>query len=185
MKNSEVRWYDGQHVLSQAKDECVVGTWIFARSSFSSVRYHLFNTQPTLLYTSQLGWTTSDREDTRNAPGWRQNNVLYCDWYFPSFCDSTWIFQDAHSFMMVRWNHLTCNTSQGWYIICQLMTTIISLLTLFFFNTCLPCLFTSFFHLWLTGIHHKANMPFTHVYLISTLHSTCVHLKANTFPLPI
>ena len=55
----------------------------------------------------------------------------------------------------------------------------------FLLNTCLPCLLTSLFHLWLTGVHHKVNMPFTYVYLISTLHSTCVCLKANTFPLPI
>ena|SRR5271156_1630495 len=69
MKNPEVRWYHGKNVLSQAEDECAVGTWIFAKSPFSSVRYYLFNTHPTLLYTSQLDRTTSHREDTRNTPG--------------------------------------------------------------------------------------------------------------------
>ena len=136
MKNPEVWWYHRQHVLFQAEDKCVVGTWIFARSPFSLVRYHLFNTHPTCLYTFQLGWTTSDREDTRHTPGWRQNNVLCCDWYFPSFCNLTWIFWDAHSFTTVRWNHLACNTSQGWYIIHQLITTIISLLMTLFRQLC-------------------------------------------------
>lgn len=40
MRNPEVRWYHGKHVISQAEDACAVGTWIFARSPFSSVRYH-------------------------------------------------------------------------------------------------------------------------------------------------
>ena len=40
MQNPEVQWYRGKHVLSRAEDECAVGSWIFARSPFSSVRNH-------------------------------------------------------------------------------------------------------------------------------------------------
>jgi hypothetical protein len=54
MRNPEVRWYRGKHVLSQAEDECAVGTWIFAQSPFSLVRYLIFNTQSKLPKTPQL-----------------------------------------------------------------------------------------------------------------------------------
>src|ERR1700678_669045 len=43
MQNPELRWYRGKNVLPQAEDECAVGTWIFARSPFSSVRHFLLN----------------------------------------------------------------------------------------------------------------------------------------------
>ena len=43
MQNPEVRWYHGKNVISQAEDECAVGTWIFARSPFSLVRCILFH----------------------------------------------------------------------------------------------------------------------------------------------
>ena len=52
--------------------------------------------------------------------------------------------------------------------------------TLFLLSHMLTMLFLTLFYLQPTCIHPKANMPFTHVYLIFALCFTCVHLKANT-----
>jgi len=33
-------WYRCTHVVSQAQDKCTIGSWVFAKSPFSSVRVY-------------------------------------------------------------------------------------------------------------------------------------------------
>lgn len=68
MQNPEVRWHRGKHVISHADDECVIGTWIFAQSPFSSVRNPFLNIFRTSLNAVSLDCATSDRENPRNTP---------------------------------------------------------------------------------------------------------------------
>ena len=57
--------------------------------------------------------------------------------------------------------------------------------TLLFFNMCLPCFSLLFFIYELHAFSSRLTCLYTHINLIFTIWTTCVHCKANTCSLPI